>query len=278
MGRLSRTWELMGMSWQVLKKDKEMLVFPLLSLICCAVVLLSFALPMLGEGGFSPPPKTAPESEHIAFYGKMFLFYFATYFFIVFFNSAVVACAVMRMSGKNPTLNDGFSAAFSRLPLIFGWALVAATVGLILRILEDRLEKVGRFVAGLLGMAWSVVTFLVIPVLVVEKKGPGAALKESTTLLKKTWGEQLIGNFSFGLVFFVVGLLGVVVLGLGFFMLPALGLFFWGAIAVGFLVLLALIQSALQTIFQAALYLYAKEGRIGEGFSKEVLSGAMRER
>lgn len=278
MGKFSRTWEMMGMSWRVLKKDKEMLVFPLLAGICCLAVLATFAIPMIGKEEWAPPDKNAPTSEQVAYYGTLFLFYFASYFFIVFFNSAVIACAVMRMVGKNPNLNDGFKASFSRLPLILGWAFVAATVGLILRIIEDRSEKVGRFVAGLIGMAWSVVSFLVIPILVVERKSPMAALKESTALLKKTWGEQLIGNFSFGLVFLALGFLGMVVVAMGIALLPGLGIIFWVGLAIVYFVILALVQSALQSIFQAAIYLYAKDGQIGEGFSREVLVGAMRER
>src|SRR5436190_24108713 len=110
------------------------------------------------------------------------------------------------MGGGEPTVADGFRAASARLPVIAGWALVSATVGVVLRIIEDRSEKVGRFVAGLLGMAWTLVSFLVIPILVVENKGPLLALKESTKLLKKTWGEQLTGSFSFGLVFFLMSI------------------------------------------------------------------------
>src|SRR6266487_1004413 len=141
------------------------------------------------------------------------------------------------------------------------WALVSATVGLVLRIIENRSEKVGRFVAGLLGMAWTLVSFLVIPILVVENKGPLKALSESTQLLKKTWGEQLVGNFSFGLIFFLLGIPPVALVVLGFFSGSGAAIGLCVAAAGIYLIVLALVQSALQAIFQAALYFYARNGQ-----------------
>ena len=159
-----------------------------------------------------------------------------------------------------------------------GWALVSATVGLLLRIIEERSQKVGRFVAGLLGMAWTLVSFLVIPILVVEKKGPLQALSESTQLLKKTWGEQLAGNFSFGLLFFLLGIPAFALVFLGFLSGSAAIIFLCAGLAAVYLILLALVQSALQAIFQAAMYLYARNGQVPEGFQEEFLSGAMVQR
>jgi hypothetical protein len=205
----------------------------------------------------------------------LFMFYFCNYFVIVFFNSAIIACATIRMGGGDPTLADGFRAAFARIHLIVGWALVSASVGLILRIIEGRSEKIGRIVTGLLGMVWSVVSFLVIPILVIEQKGPIAALKESTILLKKTWGEQLVGNFSFGLIFFLLSIpaFPLMVLGVsagsGIVMMMCIGL------AVIYMVAIALIQSTLQAIFQAAVYSYVRNGQAPPGFRAELLRNSM---
>jgi hypothetical protein len=193
----------------------------------------------------------------------------------VFFNAAMVACAAIRLGGGQPTVADGLRAAASRLPVIAGWALVSATVGLILRIIEDRSDKIGQIVAGLLGMAWTVVSFLVVPVLVIENKGPIAALKESTGLLKKTWGEQLISNFSFGMIFVVLSIPAFALILLGFYLGGAVvGIVCVGLAAI-YLITLGLIQSALQAIFQTALYLYARDGQVPEGFRAEVLESAM---
>ncbi len=283
-GRISNTWGLMGDSWRILKQDKELLLFPLLSGICCIIVIASFAIPMVANDSLMPPqageegaqPTTG---EQVTYYLKLFLFYFCNYFVIIFFNSAVVGCAAMRMNGQNPTLGDGFRICFARMPLIVGWALVAATVGLILRIIEDKNQKIGRFIAGLLGMAWTAISFLVLPILVIEKKDPISALKESTVMLKKTWGEQLMCNFSFGLIFFLLFIPGIALVALGIFIGISTGNAVVAAaciaVAVNYFIALSLIQSALQVIFQTALYYYAKHQTAPAGFDAATLGGAM---
>jgi hypothetical protein len=265
----------MGASWQVLKKDKEILVFPLISGICCLIVFASFAFPMFATESWKLPEKGATLAQQIGYYAILFAFYLCNYFVIVFFNSAIVACATIRLRGGDPTVGDGFRMAAARLPLIFGWALVSATVGLILRIIEDKSQSLGRFVAGLLGMAWSVVSFLVIPVLVIEKQSPIGALKESTALLKKTWGEQIIGNFNFGFVFFLLNIPAIIIIAVGIISQTAAIMIPCIAIGAIYLLVVALIQSALQSIFQAAIYLYAKDGQVPEGFDTELLDEAM---
>ena len=281
---IGNTWNLMGASWDVLKKDKEILVFPFLSGISCLLVLASFAIPIVMSESWRPPAGEAETVNQVVYYGTLFLFYFCNYFVITFFNSAIVACAAIRMSGGDPTIKDGMKAAFSRVHLIAGWALVSATVGLILRMIEGRNRGVGRFVAGLLGMAWTVVSFLVVPALVIDNKGPVEAFKESTRLLKRTWGEQLVSNFSFGIIFFLLGLPGLALIFLGFALSAKgganagmmLGVF--ASLGVLCFLILSLVQSALHAIFQAALYMYARDGAAPQGFESGVLDGAMSQR
>jgi Family of unknown function (DUF6159) len=272
MGKITRTWSLMSDCWQLLKQDKSLLIFPLISGICCLLLVASFAVPIFLTRAWEPP-KSGDTAQQIVYYGILFLFYFCNYFIVVFFNAAIIA--TFRMGGGTPTVGDGIRAATSRLPVIIGWALVSATVGLILRMIEDRSEKVGRIVSGLLGMGWTVVSFLVIPILVVENKNPIAALKDSTVLLKKTWGEQLVSSFSFGTIFFLMALPAFALVVLGAFAGSAPILVVCIGLAVVYWIALALIQSALQSIFQAALYLYARDGKVPDGFRAEVLSGAL---
>jgi hypothetical protein len=278
--KLSYTWDLMRSSWDVLKRDKELILFPLFSGIACLLVMASFVVPLIVTDAWRPPAGAETTAHKIAYYAVLFAFYFCTYFVITFFNTAIIASAVRRMEGGEPTLGTGFADAFSRIHLVAGWALVSATVGLILRIIEERSEKVGRFVAGLLGMAWTVTTYLVVPVLAVERKGPFDALKQSASMLRRTWGEQIVGNFSFGLVFFLLSLPA--------FAIGALGLVLGGkvvivtciALAVVYLVILALVQSTLQSIFQAAVYLYAsgqpaRQQMATHGFPVQLIDRAM---
>ena len=263
----------MGASWDMLKKDREILVFPLISGICCLVVLASFAVPIILAVMHSHDAATSVEPIG---YGILFMYYFCSYFIITFFNTAIVACAAHRMKGNDPTVSYGMQAAFSRFNLIFGWALLQATVGLVLRMIEDRSALVGRIVAGILGVAWTVTSFLVVPVLVVEKLGPIDAIKASTALLRKTWGEQLIGNCSFGLVFLVLAIPAPFFAVIGFMSNSGIGAIAGILTAALYIVGLALIQSALQAIFQTALYFYARDNKAPEGFDNAALANAVR--
>jgi len=276
MGRLAYTWQLMGVSWDILKRDKKLLIFPLLSGICCLIVTATFIAGAVWGDRIHP---AQTQNEKIVQWVMLFCFYFANYFVITFFNAGIVACAMSRMAGGEPTVGGGFREALNRVHLIAAWALLAATVGIALRMIEERSEKVGRFVAGLLGAAWSIMTFLVVPVLVMENKGPISAFQTSASLLKKTWGKQLAGNFSFGLMFFLLMIPGVLAVVGGMMLIAAHNLALGGlvlALAVIYFIALSLVHSALVSIFQAAVYMYT-QGVVDEaqGFPVKLLQGAM---
>ena len=266
--RMSRGWKISKQSFRVLRLDKELLMFPLFSGLACLVVMASFIVPLWGldvaevDGG-SP-----------LVYLVLFAFYFSNYFVIIFFNSALIACAIIRFRGGDPTVGDGLSVAMSRVPYIFGWALVAATVGLILRVIESNSEKVGRFVAGLLGMAWSASTYFVVPVLVVEKTGPIEAIKRSFAVLRKTWGESLGANFGTGLMVFLMTLAALLPLGLGLILGHPIAIIVGVVTTVLLIILISLISAAVNAISIAALYLYAAEGSVPENFDDQLLHEA----
>jgi hypothetical protein len=277
--KISYTWEVMGASWRVLRQDKEMLLFPLLSGIGCLLVSASFAVPLFA--GKMPDFNTDNVQGNVLYYVGAFLFYFVNYFVITFFNTALIACAVKRLRGGDPTFSEGLSEALARVHLIFGWALISATVGVILRVIQDKAGKLGQLAAGLLGFAWTLLSYLAIPVLVVENKGPIDALKESASLLRRTWGEQLIGNFSFGVIFFLLNIPAIVAIigGIIFFMQQQIPLGIT-LIAIGalYLLVVSLVQSALQAIFQAAVYLYAanpQDPQVTRGFPVQLASSAI---
>jgi hypothetical protein len=276
MGKISRAWSLMGASWQVLKSNKQMMFFSILSFICCLIVIASFVYPFVNSDIAELEQKFTDNEAN--YYIYLFLFYFALYFVITFFNSAIVANTVAYMEGGKPAFSDGLRLAASRLPQIFGWAVVSATVGMILRMIEDKSQWLGRLVAGLLGIAFSLVSFLVVPVLVVEKKGPIESLKESSRLLKKTWGEQVAGSLGFGILLFLLTLPAV-----GFIILSAFtgsggAVIFAVTVATVYIFTLALIHSTLQGIFQAALFMYARDGKAPREFREELLENAIVER
>jgi len=258
-----------------LKRNKKLLLFPLFSGIACILILISFAVPMFLTDTWKPPARNAQPVEHVVYYAILFLFYFCNYFVITFFNSAVVGAAVQELSGHEPTFGSSMKSATLRLPQILGWSLLSATVGLILRAIEERVDWVGQIVVALLGAAWTMTTFLVVPVLVVEGKGPIDAFKTSASLLRETWGEQLISHFGFGIIFFLLAIPAFIVIVVGLAVGGAVGGIVAVVLAVLYLIVLSLVQSTLQGIFQAVLYLYAAHGETPAEFDRSTLKGAM---
>jgi hypothetical protein len=274
--RFSRSWELIKASGAVLRQDKELLLFPFFSAIATLLVSASFIVPLLLTGAI----EQMDQSSQVPYMIFAFAFYLVQYFIIFFFNSALVGAAMIRLDGGDPTVRDGLRIAGSRVVQILGYAAIAATVGLILRMLEERLGIIGRWIVGLLGVAFTIATFLTVPILVSRDIGPVDAVKESATLLKKTWGENIIGNAGMGVVFFLFYLGVIAIGGLVVFGAAQTGsttlILLVVAIAVLAFIGIALVQAALQGVYSAALYRYATDGNVGESFSSALLGEAFR--
>ena len=270
--RISRSWQLVKASANVLRQDKELVVFPLVSVAALILVVASFAVPVLG---FDLLASASARHLSAPAYVLGFLFYFTQYFVIAYFNTALVGAAMMRLDGGDPTLGDGLRIANRRIVAIAGYALIAATVGMLLRALQQRLGFIGRMVVGLLGAAWSVATFMVVPVLAATDVGPVDAVKESARLLRKTWGENVVGQagmgFVFGFIFFAVIGMGTVLV-VGAIAAQSVALIV-AALVVMMLALgiTALVHSALAGIYSAALYRYATKGEGMPGFDGDAL-------
>jgi hypothetical protein len=275
--RLAMGWRLGLAAFGVLRENKKLLVFPLLSGICCLMVLVSFAAPIVYSERLRDMLDQGDAANQPIWYALLFAFYFVNYFVIVFFNSALVSCALARFNGMEPSIGDGLSAASRRLPQILAWALVSATVGVILKFIEDRSEKVGQFVVGLLGMAWGIVTYFVVPVLVVERVGPIDAVKRSVSIMKKAWGESLAANFGAGLLIFVMFLAALAPAVIGGF-LGGYAMLVGGVATLLLMILVALISSAVNTIIVAAMYQYAANDQPPDAFDVDLLRGAFQSR
>jgi hypothetical protein len=275
MSRISRSFELVKMCLGVLRLDKELLLFPVVSALALLVVSAAFAVPSFFAGLFSPGGQALTVAQVIV----AFCFYFVCYFVIIYFNSGLVGAALIRLRGGDPTLRDGFREASSHLPAIIGYAALSATVGLVLRLLRDRGGIVGAIGSAVAGVAWSLATFLAVPVLVVEGIGPVAAIKRSAQLLKKTWGEQIIGSAGIGLVFFLAGLVaaaaGGVLVWLAFSASAGLAIALI-ALTVAAILGLSLVGATLQGIYSAAVYDYAVTGEPGGLIPGEVVRDAFR--
>jgi len=279
MGKFSRSWELVKQSFAILRSAKQLMLFPVLSAISCL-----FVTAVIATGGIIlmlPARATALASgeqfhpnQSPLFMVGMFTLYVANYFVIVFFNVALVGVANSRLMGGSWTFRDGIELAWARKGTIFQWALVAATVGMILRTLEERLGLLGRIIMRIIGIAWALACYFVVPVLAFEDLSPIEAVKRSSNLFRDTWGEKVIGGFSFSLVSFVLMLPGFGLFLAAIFLGGIKGLLFGFAFLVLYMLMLSVVMSAVQGIFNAALYRYACFKQVPPAFDAQLVTAA----
>ena len=249
MNIFSGTFDAIKKSWTVLMADKELLVFPILSGILCIVVSISFFIPLSSTG---KSIEHLYDSNQAGFIAVAFLFYFLNYFLVTFFNCAVIACAEIRMAGGDPTIADGFRASFAVTSYIAMWAVMEATVGVILRMLKGRNRR--NLVTGSLGTLWTMASFFVAPRMVIDRIDPFTALKSAWSDVKGNWGHQLVGSVSFGLLGVAASIPAALILYL------TRGESLTGlVVAVAWVLTVALLVSTLKSIFQASLYLSMKD-------------------
>jgi hypothetical protein len=273
MGRFESSLALAKASWNVLREEKQLTLLPLLSMIATLVIALSFLVPvgLILDSGTNGYDTSNPAAWLIGFLG-----YLVLTFVVVFFNAALVYAADRHLARESVTIGEALKAASERAHVLLPWALVSATVSIVLRAIEERAGIVGQIVGAIAGVAWAVVTFLVLPILVIEGIGPIAAVKRSGQLFKRTWGENLVLNGGIGLVAFLATIAGAIPL--------ALLIIAGGAIAVIGIALLvlwvvavSLVAATLTGILQVALYRFAT-GSEAPGFDNAQLRGTFRPR
>jgi len=283
MGKFSRSWELVKQSFAILKSDKQLMLFPVLSAACCLVVTAIIAtggtlltLPSFAAAAAAGEKWTPAHAPF--FYPVLFLLYVANYFVIVFFNVALVGVANSRLVGGTWTMRDGLELAWARKGTIIQWAIVAATVGVILKTLEERMGILGRIVMRIIGVAWALACYFVVPVLAFEDLSPIEAVQRSSKLFKDTWGEKVVGGFSFSIVFFLLALPGIGLFVLSMFLgvgAHSAAVFLLGfAVMMLYFLLLSVVSSAVQGIFNAALYRYACFKQVPPAFDGDLITAA----
>ncbi|MFN8050996.1 MAG: DUF6159 family protein [Acidimicrobiales bacterium] len=284
MGRFQRSISLFKSSWAVVRTDRELLLLPVVSALVSLVVMASFAVPawlsLKDTTTIDAYGNTTSSMAPTALtYVLGALFYFCSAFVVIFFNAALISGANERFEGGDPTIGSALAGAWSRVGLILQWSAVSATVSLIIRQIQERGGLLGKIVGGLIGFAWAVVTFLVLPTLVIEGVGVREAFRRSTDSIRTTWGENLIGQGGIGLLGLVavlpclfVGAIGVVLMGTS----VVLGLALIAIAVIGILAASVLL-SATGVVYQTALYRYATHRPIS-GFEQEALAGAFRQK
>lgn len=278
MRRIANTWELMKSSWHILMRDKPLLILPLISGVAGLLVLATFFLPFMSTvpGGWH-----GDANPTFATYVIGFCYYLCNFFVIYFFNAALVDYVVTRLRGDEPSLGASLREAASCAPQLAMWAIAAATVGVVLQTIQSRAGFLGKLVAGLLGVGWTLVTFFVVPLIVIERKGAIESISQSAAMVKKTWGEQAVSGLGYGLIGFLLcipafflGVLAIILLGTSGvkdaapYVLVVLGGIMW-IVGVG------VVMTALKAIFGVVLYLYTKTGKVPEGFSAHNLRNAI---
>ena len=271
MSRIANSFALARSSWHVLKADKELILLPIISGVASIVIAATFIVPIFltGQGG-----ATMGGSSLLV----LLLMYFVLAYITIFFNAALVSAANERLEGGDPTIGSAIRGAARRAGKIVPWALLSATVSVILRAIEERVGLIGQLIVGALGLAWSVLTFLVLPIIVIEGSGAGAAFKKSGSLLRSTWGENLAAQVGMGLVGFLLILPGIAVILLG---ISAGGTIAAVALLIGviWIIIAAASVAALSAIYQTALYHFAVAGSVPSGyFDQNAMQMAFRRR
>jgi Family of unknown function (DUF6159) len=272
--RLTNGWRLAQASWRVLARDRELVAIPIVAGVLALVVFAAIA----GTGTLLLGGTDAVDAGGVALWlivaiGAVFASWIAA-----IGQAAVIAGAAQRMDGTDATLGSAWSFARSRLGRLFEWAVLATVVAIVLDQIEQRLGLLGRIVGWLGSVAFSVMSFLALPVIVFEDVGAIEGFKRSSQLLRSTWGEQVIFNFGIGLIGIVAALPAIVLAGA----LAATGILAIQVLAVAAAVVwvaaVLAVTSALSAIFKAALYRWAKGLPVDPAFTQADLSQAFRQR
>lgn len=267
-GTWSNSIQLVKESFRVLRNHGELVVFPvisgILSILMMGVIFVPAYLLVGSEG-------TQVQSNW-ALYVFVFVFYLISSFIVIFFNTGLISCAQTALQGGDPDFRDGLRVAAQNTGKIFLWALITATVGMLLRMIRERGGIIGSIIAGIIDVAWNLITFFVIPVMIFQGEAVIDSIKQSAGIFKRTWGENVVARFSIGLIFFLLALAGVIPLGLAFFTGSTVVIALAGAIVFIYWLALAIISTSLNGILSTAIYDYATTGQVPQAYSREAMA------
>jgi hypothetical protein len=280
IGKFKASQMIVKESWDVLNKDKEIMWFPVISFISTlvAILLMGVLFYFVALGG---NPEVFSHGRHaendVAVYGTLLIYYIVVFFIVNFFEAGLFIIVQGRFSGSNLSFMDGLRGAGRNFMKIFYWSLISATVGMILRIISDKSRFIGKIVASIFGAAWGILTYFSLPALVIGNLSIKDSFKESAAIIRKTWGETLIVNFGVGLFFSVLTFI-LLALSVGTIVLvPTFQVFITVAtLFILAMIVMAVISSTLNSIFKLVLFNYARTGQVPQGFSEELVIGAIK--
>ncbi len=282
--KIKTGWQLAKQTLQFVGNNKKLLILPLCSTLCI-IALFSFIIdPLLKIESSGQVNHYAPMIFAVAL-----VFFFVINLLIIFFNAALIACAYQHFQGQKPSLRYGLKTAVNRLPQLFCWTLIATTIGIIIRAIEtwiDRWPTLNVVISFLASITWTLATYFVVPVLVIDKTSPIQAIKRSSHTMHKQWGKSLTSNLSLGLFLFVALLVIAVPLMIGISLingsngstlaesrlagitLVALAILIWIGVSV--------VYSAARIILCGAIYYFSTTGNAPLHFDGQALSQAFK--
>ena len=285
--KLRTSWQLFGHSLRVIQKNPKLFLFPVVSTLCGVAIFLFFFAPILAVmfAGVWSGAAAATHADwreigaryNLAMYLYGVALYLTSMFVATFMNVAFYNEIIRALAGEPVSLGHGLRFAGGRVRAILLWSLLAGTVGLIIRAIEERLGWIGKLVMAAIGTAWSVAAVFAIPVIIRRTDGnPLAVLRDSVATLKRTWGESLVGFV--GIQFGGLALVAAMVLALVVTVVVAVVLqLFWFGLVMGLVELLAVFAAGFLLnmathVYRCALYVYASEGVVPEPYTAEMMN------
>jgi hypothetical protein len=263
-------------SFRMLGKNRSIMIFPLLSMIFELMLAAAFLAGYFYLYGFEE--NAFEKVDKTTMYSSLFAFYIIGFFIASFFQAGLVAVVSGQINGRKLSFNEGMSVAAAHTGKIFSWSIVAATVGVVLQMIADKNKTIGRLVANIFGLAWDIITFFIVPVLILENETIGGSLKRSGAIFKNKWGQTLTANFSTALFFGVLVILAIIV-----FFVPIVifhpGVWFSILLVVLLavsIILITILSSTIEGIYRVILYEYAAHDKLPESFIKELVIGAIK--
>lgn len=272
IGRLRASFLLLKETLRFLWLDKEMMVVPVITF-----ALQIFLLGALYFSGLFSEFFAHLDDEKIPFtaseYIPLFLVYLISAFTIAYAQATISHIVYVRVHDGNATLKEGFRTANKYLFPLFAWSVIACTVGIILNAIAERFRLVGRILVALTGAVWSVLTYFVVPAVVIGNKPTFEAIRHSGSVFKHTWGETLVGNITLGFAFGILILVLVLILvGIVFVLGPsALVILVCGVIFFLALIVIIILETTLSAVLKTLLYVYATEEVVPTNFNRELL-------
>ncbi len=270
--RFHRSIQLLKESYAIIKDEKRIMLFPLISFAISACIMISLFLIIY----FDSKDTVFANKSYDSYYEFLVISYLAVFFVGTFFNACLMSCAQIRINGGRPTLKDGLHNATRNLHKIILWSLISGTVSIILRVVGGRSGLIVRIVRAIIGAAWDVATFLALPIMIFEETSVIGSIKKSMHLLKKTWGENLIGEGSIGIIAVIlllpailVGILSISLAGIN--NIPIIL-----GVMVAYIAVVCVVLSTLETVFKVALYNYAVTGKVPSSFSSDLITKSFR--